>query len=145
MKPFTYMLVAALAHLPLQCAQAGCHQLFHHRQVHHTPQVFYFAGQATQDESIVRKVVREELRQALQSPQQQQAASGVFAAKCAKCHTGDRALTGDPATFKAFARMAGIGEGIPNEMRGVISSLTPAEKGEITEYLLRLPEAGMLR
>jgi cytochrome c553 len=135
----------------LQAGNHHCHQLFHHRQaiVHHVaPQVFYFAGQATQDESIVRKVVREELRQALQAQPQQQttATSGAFA-KCARCHKGETALTSDPATFKAFARMAGLGEGIPNEMKAVISSLTPAERAEITEYLLRMPaqSEGVLR
>lgn len=120
----------------------NCHHLLPVHHVQQVQKVFYFAGQATQDEAIVRKVVREELRQALQAPQQQQqAASGVFAAKCAKCHKGDNALTSDPATFKAFARMAGLGEGIPNEMKAVIGGLTPQEKGELTEYLLRLPVA----
>ncbi len=104
--------VAAFASVSL--AGNHCQHLFHHRQaiVHHVaPQVFYFAGQSTQDEALVRKVVREEIRQALQSPQQQTAAtSGAFAAKCAKCHKGDNALTSDPSTFKAFARMAGLGD-----------------------------------
>jgi cytochrome c553 len=138
-------LVVTAVIIGIPVAYAGnCHQLFHHRQAvvaHHVAPVLYFAGQNTQDEAIVRKVVREELRQALQAPQQQTAATSGAFAKCAKCHKGDNTLTSDAETFKAFARMAGLGEGIPNEMKAVIGSLTPAEKGEITEYLLRMPAA----
>jgi cytochrome c553 len=130
-------------------AYGGCHHLFkqHHvvQQVVAAPAVYYFAGQSTQDEALIRKAIRAEapaiLREALQqlqAPQQQQQVTGAIA-KCVRCHKGETALTSDPATFKAFARMAGLGEGIPNEMRGVINGLTPAERGEITEYLLRLP------
>lgn len=150
MTKYVYFALALIAFvligIPAFAGNNHCGHLFHHRQaiVHHaiSPQVFYFAGQATQDESIVRKVVREELRQALQAqPQQQTAATSGAFAKCARCHKGETALAGDAETFKAFARMAGLGEGIPNEMKAVIGSLTPAEKGEITEYLLRLPAA----
>lgn len=147
MTKYVYFALALIAFvlIGIPAFAGNCQALFHHRQVHHVQAValvqpLYFAGAATEQESIVRKVVREELRAALQAPQQQTAATnGVFASKCARCHKGDNALTSDPATFKAFARMAGLGEGIPNEMRGVIGALTPAERGEITEYLLRLP------
>ena len=137
-------LVVAAVVIGIPVAYAGnCHQLFraHHVQAVAIVQPLYFAGATTEQEAIVRKVVREELRQALQAPQQQTAATGVFAAKCVRCHKGDNALTSDPATFKAFARMAGLGEGIPNEMRAVIGGLTGTEKGELTEYLLRMPAA----
>jgi len=129
----------------------GCHHLFRQNVVHHAhvqaviAQPLYFAGQSIQDEALLRKAIRAEapaiLREALQqlqAPAQQPIVSGAFA-KCAKCHKGDAALTSDPATFKAFARMAGLGEGVPKEMAAVIAGLTPSEKGEITEYLLRLP------
>jgi cytochrome c553 len=132
-------------------AYGGCHHLFRQNVVHHAhvqaviAQPLYFAGQSTHDEALLRKAIRAEapaiLREALQqmqAPQQQQQVTGAIA-KCVRCHKGETALTSDPATFKAFARMAGLGEGIPNEMRGVINGLTPAERGEITEYLLRLP------
>jgi cytochrome c553 len=133
-------------------AYGGCHHLFRQNVVHHAhvqaviAQPLYFAGQSTHDEALLRKAIRAEapaiLREALQQMQapQQQVVTGAFA-KCAKCHKGDNALTSDPATFKAFARMAGLGEGIPNEMRAVIGGLSTAEKGELTEYLLRLPAA----
>jgi cytochrome c2 len=149
MTKYVYFALALIAFvlIGIPAFAGNCQALFHHRQVHHAQalvlaQPLYFAGQSTQDEALVRKVVREELRQALQAqPQQQQAtASGAFA-KCSKCHKGETALTSDPATFKAFARMAGLGEGIPNEMKAVIGALTPSEKGELTEYLLRLPAA----
>jgi cytochrome c553 len=152
MTKYVYFALALIAFvlIGIPAFAGNCHQLFHHRQaiVHHVAPVLYFAGQNTQDEAIVRKVVREELRQALQAqPQQQTAATSGAFAKCARCHKGETALTSDPNTFKAFARMAGLGEGIPNEMRAVISSLTPAERAEITEYLLRMPaqSEGVLR
>ncbi len=149
MTKYVYFALALIAFVlvGIPAFAGNCQALFHHRQVHHAQalvlaQPLYFAGQSTQDEALVRKVVREELRQALQAPQQQTAATnGIFAIKCAKCHKGDNALTSDPATFKRFASMAGLGEGIPNEMRAVIGGLTPQEKGELTEYLLRLPAA----
>jgi cytochrome c5 len=149
MNRITYMLVAVAALTPSALNAGNCGQLFHHRQaiVHHVaPQVFYFAGQNTQNEAEIRKAIRAELPAIIQQLQSGRepvtaAATGVFAAKCAKCHKGETALTSDPATFKAFARMAGLGEGIPNEMKAVIGGLTGAEKGELTEYLLRLPAA----
>jgi len=139
----TFWIVVAIVLAGIPAFAGNCHQLFH---AHHVQQVvavqpLYFAGQATQDEAIIRKAIRAELPAIIQQlqavPQQQQVAGAI--AKCAKCHKGETALTSDPATFKAFARMAGLGEGIPAEMKGVIGSLTPAEKGEVTEYLLRLP------
>lgn len=143
----TWLLIALVLATP---AFAGnhCHQLYfkQHVQAVAVVQPLYFAGQALHDEATIRKAIRAELPAIIQQlqaqPQQQVAApsSGVFAAKCAKCHKGDNALTSDPGTFKAFARMAGLGEGIPNEMRAVIGGLTPQEKGELTEYLLRMPE-----
>lgn len=141
-------------------AFAGCHHLFRQNVVQHhahavaVVQPLYFAGQSIQDEALLRKAIRAEapaiLREALQqlqAPAQQPIVTGAIS-KCAKCHKGDTALTSDPATFKSFARMAGLGEGVPAEMKAVIAGLTPAEKGEITEYLLRLPakpdESGVL-
>jgi hypothetical protein len=144
----TWLLIALVLVTP---ALAGnCHFLYkqHHAQAVAIVQPLYFAGQATQDEALIRKAIRAEapaiiqgVLQQLQAPAQNLAAptSGTFSAKCAKCHKGDNALTSDPNTFKAFARMAGLGEGIPNEMRAVIGGLTPQEKGELTEYLLRMP------
>ena len=153
MTKYVYFALALIAFvlIGIPAFAGNCQALFHHRQVHHAQalvlaQPLYFAGQSTQDEALVRKVVREELRAAQLSagqrePAQLSASGATCSAKCSKCHKGDNALTSDPATFKRFASMAGLGEGIPNEMRAVIGGLTPAEKGELTEYLLRLPAA----
>lgn len=128
-------------------AFAGNCQVLYKQQVvaYVAPQVFYFAGQAIQDEATIRKAIRAEapaiLREALQqlqAPGPQPIVTGAIA-KCVKCHKGETALTSDPATFKRFARMAGLGEGVPKEMSAVIAGLSTAEKGELTEYLLRLP------
>lgn len=146
--------------------QAGCNHLFRHH--HHVQQVvavapvhpLYFAGQATQDEALLRKAIRAEapaiiqgVLQQLQAPQAQQhatnpqqAVGSLLAAKCAKCHTGENSLTNPDGTldcskFRSFARMAGLGLDIPEQMRPVINSLTPDEKGRLTEELLAIPPA----
>ena len=155
-------LVVAAVIIGIPVAYAGhCHHLYqaHHVQAVAVVQPLYFAGAATEQESIVRKVVREELRQALQAqPQQQQQAQpqdyastllqkSVMVQKCNKCHSSDGTRltnpdgTLDPMKFRAFARMAGLGKDIPDQMKAVIASLTPEEKGNITEALLALPPA----
>jgi len=143
--------------------QAGCNHLFRH---HHVQQVvavapvYYFAGQATQDEALLRKAIRAEapaiiqgVLQQLQAPQAQQhairpqqAIGSLLTAKCAKCHTGENSLTNPDGTldcskFRQFARMAGLGLDIPDQMKPVINSLTPDEKGRLTEELLAIPPA----
>jgi cytochrome c553 len=131
-------------------AFAKCHHLYRQQVVQHHVQpviqqnIFYAVGERLIQEVKIKEEVERQVAaklQQMQQPQQTAATSGTFAAKCARCHKGETALTGDAETFKAFARMAGLGEGIPNEMRAVIGGLTGAEKGEITEYLLRLPAA----
>lgn len=146
----TWFLVALVLVTP---AFAGnCHQLYfkqHHVQAVAIVQPLYFAGQALHDEATIRKAIRAELpaiiqqlqAQPQQSNTQQINNASTFATKCLRCHKGDNALTSDPSTFKAFARMAGLGEGVPDQMRGVIGSLSAQEKGELTEYLLRMPES----
>jgi cytochrome c553 len=148
---FAWALVAfVLIGIP---AFAECRHLFRAQVVHHGHHVqpivhqniFYSVGegliQQVKIEQEVQRQVKLALQQQAQPQQQTTATSGVFAVKCSRCHKGDNALTSDPGTFKAFARMAGLGEGIPNEMKAVIGGLTAAEKGELTEYLLRLPAA----
>lgn len=134
---FWSIIFAIIVGIP--AAYGGCHHLYRAHAVHHAvvqPVVLYSVGDSLRIEAAVEQALRK--REALQDAPQP-VKQTIFAAKCAKCHNGDKALTSDPATFKAFARMAGLGEEIPTEMKGVIGSLTPAEKGELTEYLLRLP------
>jgi cytochrome c553 len=147
------ILVAALtlSHTPLR---AECRHLF--RQTYHAKAVvyphvvqqniFYSVGEGLIRQNAIEKEVERQLalRQQQQAQQQQPQVGSVFAAKCAKCHTGDSALTAPdgslPAeTFRSFVRMAGTGEGIPTAMKAVIAGLTPEEKGRLTEELLSLP------
>ncbi len=138
-------------------ADAGnCHHLYRqHHAVHHVQAVvvqsLYFAGQATQDEAIIRKGIRAELpaiveavRQQLQAPALQQTA-GVLGVKCGKCHTGDTAKGGvdfsrgiDAETFRRSIELLGTGKDTPTAMKGVIAGLSPQDKGSITEELLNL-------
>jgi cytochrome c553 len=127
--------------------------------VHHVQQalVVYQVGQSTQDEAITRKAIRAELpaivdavRQQLNVPAQQSTATNkTFAAKCAKCHSGDTALVNPDgtlslSTLRSFGRMAGLGVDIPQPMKAVIAGLSPQEKGELHEYFLSLPPADVL-
>lgn len=123
-------------------ANAGCHHLYRQQVVvapYVQPLVLYSTGEALVAEAKIAKEVERQL--ALRAPVQQQQAAPIdaFSRKCTRCHKGETSLTSDPATFKRFARMAGLGEGVPKEMTAVIAGLSPAEKGELTEYLLRLP------
>lgn len=113
------------------------------------PLILYQAGADIQAEALAEKVARlvqQKLTLAQQAPQQQRVAPSAFA-KCAACHTGENAAGGlvldgqtllDCQTYAAWGRMAGLGEGIPDKMRAVVGSLSPQEKGDINEAILRL-------
>lgn len=147
-------IIAALmvaAATPHPTSAGGCHHLyFKQAVVHHVaPQVFYFAGQATQDEAVARKAIRAELpaiveavRQSLQAPAQSQVA-GVLGSKCAKCHQGDNAKGGfnldEPVSDYHFSRTVEIlsGFNVPAAMKGVVDGMQPADKGNATEEMIR--------
>ncbi len=134
-------------------AYGGCHHLYRAQVVHHAvaPQVFYFAGQSTQDESILRKAIRAEapalLREALQQLQapgaQQQVAPLTGMQKCIRCHSGEGAKGGvrfddgvDDAEFRRSVEILS-GFNVPAAMKGVVGSLQPSDKGDITEAMLK--------
>lgn len=123
------------------------------------PQVYYQAGRDLELRAAVREALRAELpqalTQALTSPnghpiKQQQTGpqqSSVFVSKCARCHTGanpkgEITLDGQTAIFpEQFVRIAAmLGENIdvPPEMKRVVDSLTPAEKGSILSEMIAL-------
>lgn len=150
--PIIAALMVAAASQPTSAG--GCHHLFHHKQ-HHVQAVLvqplYFAGQATQDEAIARKAIRAELpaiveavRQSLQAPAQSQVA-GVLGQKCTRCHSGENAKGGidfttaiDATIFRRSVELLGTGKDAPPAMKGVLASLKPEEKGQLTEELLNL-------
>jgi hypothetical protein len=134
----------------------------------YAPLVFYQAG----DELRIQAAVRRELdyqqnlqapSKGYQSPQQapiqapiqapkgslqplQQVPTGVFA-KCARCHTGDKAAGGlvldgqTPTTcenYRRFGEIFGLGENIPAKMQAIVPTLTDQEKGALNEAVLRL-------
>lgn len=128
------------------------------------PQVYYQAGRDLELRAAVREALRAELPQALtqamiapgvQQVRQQQTGpqtngGSVFVAKCARCHTGANpkgqvTLDGQTAIFpEQFVRIAAmLGENIdvPPEMKRVVDSLTPAEKGSILSEMIALSRA----
>jgi cytochrome c553 len=155
-------LAAIVALISPHCAQAGCGQFFQghayrHQVVHHVQkQVFYFAGQATQDEAITRKAIRAELpaivdavRQSLQAPQQQ--ATGIIAQRCASCHSGESPkggidLTGD-ISDDVFRRSMEIlsGKDVPGAMKPVLAGLKEGDHAALMEAMLNKRPTGVLR
>lgn len=119
------------------------------QQVAVQPFVLYQAGADIHADSLAEKVARlvqQKLTLAQQAPQAQRVAPSAFA-RCASCHTGANAAGGlvldgqtllDCQTYAQWGRMAGLGEGIPEKMKALIGGLTPQEKGDINEAILRL-------
>lgn len=159
---FTACCIVAIELFAAANAKAGCNHLFHHKavvvqQVVAVPQVYYFAGQAVQDEAVLRKAIRAELQGVIQQLQQQNAppnqasvnppiATGsVFAAKCLRCHSGEAAkgavrLDGfiDAATRWRITELLS-GHDVPDAMKGVIGGLQPGDHPKILEELMRQP------
>jgi len=146
-------IVACELFVVAQC-QAGCHQLFkqHHvvQQVVAVPAIYYFAGQATQDEALLRRAIRAELQLALQqqhaAPNQALvnppiATASVLSAKCGRCHFGEAAkgirLDGfiDAATRWRITELLS-GHDVPKAMQGVIGGLQPGDHPAILQELM---------
>jgi len=144
----------------------NCHHFYqqHHAQQVAVVQPLYFAGQATENEAVMRKAIREELAALLKGqPQpgtsQQTApvaqAGSVLAAKCGKCHSGDGARGGvrfDLASvaddhFRRSMEIMGLAKvwdgsqwvEMPTAMKPHVAGLTPQDKGAITEEMLYKP------
>jgi len=135
------------------------------------PLVFYQAG----DELRIQAAVKRELeyQQNLQAPSKgyqapiqapvqapiqapagkvgtleplQQVSGGAFA-KCARCHTGDKASGGfvldgrtfiDSRSYFRWGEIAIAGRNVPQKMQAMIAALTPEEKGVINDALMNL-------
>lgn len=159
----TYILVAVAALIPSVLNAGHCNQFFqghgyrHHVQAVVAAPVYYFAGQATQDEALTRKAIRAELpaiveavRQSLQAPQQQQA-GGIIAQRCARCHSGESPkggidLTGeiDDATFRRSLEIL-AGKDVPEAMKGVMAGLKEGDHAALMEAMLSRKPTGVLR
>jgi cytochrome c553 len=163
MNKITLILAAVTALLPSALNAGNCGKFFQghayrHQVVHHVQQqVFYFAGQATQDEAITRKAIRAELpaivdavRQQLQSPVQQQA-TGIIAAKCASCHSGESPKGGVDLTGEIgddiFRRSMEIlsGKDVPGAMKPVLAGLKEGDAAALMEAMLNKRPTGVLR
>jgi hypothetical protein len=109
------------------------------------PPVYYSAGADIQAEALAVKVAA--LVEAKLSLRQQQTAPAPNAfTKCAQCHTGPNAAVGlvldgsplDCHVYKRWGEIAGLGKNVPAKMQGLVSSLTPEQKGQINEAILLL-------
>lgn len=162
---FVFFIAALLAP---QAHAANCGQFFVKQHyvapvyaAYVQPQVYYQAGRDLELRAAVREALRAELPQALtqamtapngqqqvnQQRQPQANGSSVFVAKCSRCHSnanpkGGVTLDGQTAILPdQFVRIAGmLGENIdvPPEMKRVVDSLTPAEKGGILSEMISL-------
>lgn len=155
---FTACIIVALELFVAATCQGGNHHLCF-KQHHVVQQVvapvypLYFAGQATQDEALLRKAIRAEAPAIIQgvlqqlrtdAPQQQTAApqGSVFAAKCLRCHSGESAkgavrLDGfiDAATRWRITELLS-GHDVPDAMKGVIGGLQPGDHPAILQELM---------
>lgn len=125
-------------------AHCGCQHLYghHHHQavVAVQPIVVYAVGDNLRIEAAVEKALAR--REQLNSPKKLE--SSILQAKCSRCHVGDSAKGGfdltqgvDDAHFRRIVGMLGESQDVPDAMKGVIESLTPAEKGSITSEMLK--------
>ena len=153
-----FLLVAALLALLTtngneQQTLAGCHHLYrpaHHVAVVQPVTVLYSVGDSLVVEAAVEKALQR--REALEA-QKQTAPASVLSAKCARCHSGDSAKGGfdlsqgvNDSQFRRIVEMIGAGRNVPAEMKPVVSSLSPEQKGALTDELLNLkPQEGILK
>jgi cytochrome c553 len=148
---FAWALVAfVLIGIP---AFAECRHLFKQQVVHHAvvqpivhQNIFYSVGEGLVQQVKIEQEVQRQLKLALQAPQQQQTAQPtgtVLQAKCARCHSGEAAKGGvrfddgvDDAEFRRSVEILS-GFNVPQAMKGIVGALQPADKGNITEEMLK--------
>ena len=155
--------LAALSVLFTSCARADqCHHFFRKQVVYAAPivaipYVYHNASPGLVQEAQIRKAVREEVREELRQQLNQQQGSGVQRqtaqqpiaafASCIKCHGGSTPAGGlvidgvTPLPCDALLRwgeMAGLGVNVPPEMKALLTTMKPEQKGEVQAGLLRL-------
>lgn len=154
-------LIACLVALALgtACAVAlgDCRQFFAYRQavvavpVVAYPQVYYQAGRDIEVEAIVARAVKQAIplvAAELRAGGSQKAAIKVDAfAKCVRCHGSDASVVLDGSvkiaciTYARWGEIAGLGRNVPPEMKKLVDSLTPDEKGAVADAMLNLGAA----
>lgn len=167
----TLTILVAMTVMAGQAHAGGCQQFFVKHHAYHAvqavvavPLIYSTVSPSLVNEAQIRAIAREELRQelraALTAPQQvhqqpaaqqvQQQAYGVLAQKCARCHgsskpKGDKVVDGKtPVSNDIFIRtteMLGAGIDVPDEMKQVIASMSPAEKGQALDEMIPLRRA----
>jgi cytochrome c553 len=137
-------------------AHADCHQFFSYRQAYVAPvvayaaPVYYQAGRDLEAEALADKVARlvtQKLEARLTAPQavRAKAAAGAFS-KCIRCHGPESSVVLDGSakvdcwTLARWVQM-GRGENVPPEMKKLLESMSPEEKGRIADGMLDLGAA----
>lgn len=147
-------LAAVIMLVPAVAQATDCRHFFVKQAVvaYVAPATLYQAGASLELEAIVKRAVREELRMAqTQSPQvqqqRQQASASLIVQKCAKCHSAPKPAAGltldgftaiPDTAFRRITEMLGAGIGIPDEMKQVVASVKPEDKGRILDEMIAL-------
>lgn len=163
------VLVAIFCLVPWRVEAAGCQQLFV-KQYHHAyqavqavvavPLIYSTVSPSLVNEAQIRAIVRDESKQEqlrLQQTQAQQSAPqqvnqrpSILAQKCARCHSGatpkggkviDGKTPADNDIFIRSTEMLGANIDVPDEMKQVVASMSPAEKGQALDELIPLRRA----
>jgi hypothetical protein len=138
-------------------AHADCRQFFVQRHVYVAPvvayaaPVYYQAGRDLEAEALadkVTKLVTAKLEAKLTAPQavRAKASAGAFS-KCVRCHGEGASVVLDGSakvtcfTYARWGQIAGQGKDVPPEMKKLIDSLTPEEKGAVADAMLNLGAA----
>lgn len=153
------LLLALLGVLASKAQASGCKQFFVQKKavaivapVYAAP-VYYQAGRDIEAEALAEKVARlvaPKIAAQLQAPQgqpvRQQVTASAFA-KCIRCHGQDSSVVLDGSakvscfTYARWGQIAGQGVNVPPEMKKLVESLTPEEKGAVADAMLSLGAA----
>lgn len=147
-------LAAILMLVPAFALATDCRHFFVKQAVvaYVAPATLYQAGASLELEAIVKRAVREELRMAqTQSPhaqqQRAQASSSVIVQKCAKCHSAPKPAAGltldgftaiPDTAFRRIMEIVGAAIEVPAEMKALVASMKPEDKGRILEEMIAL-------
>jgi cytochrome c553 len=138
-------------------AHADCHQFFSYRQAYVAPVVayavpiYYQAGRDLEAEALADKVARlvtQKLEARLTAPQavRAKASAGAFS-KCVRCHGPESSVVLDGSakvdcwTLARWVQISGQGVNVPPEMKKLVDSLSPQEKGAVADEMLNLGAA----
>lgn len=146
------VLLALTTGNPTRICAGGCNIYRPHYVQHHVLQqtVLFSVGDQLRIDAAAEKAAEKKFQEYLkQQPGtlQQKASASVLNTRCLRCHNGTREDTTfdlrsgvTDSEFRFIIGMLGEGKNVPEKMKTVIDSLSPADKGSITSELLNLPK-----